>query len=89
MILGRLKPLFAHLPVENVVYSNQEAYYDAISASTTKGDSGPFIDFMLGEILKTLKSHQGTEQPNYNPNESPFYVKLYIKGESMRQGKKK
>ena len=55
-----------------MVYSNQEAYYDAISASTTKGDSGPFIDFMLGEILKTLKSHQGTEQPNYNPNESPL-----------------
>lgn len=25
---------------------------------------------MLGEILKTLKSHQGTEQPDYNPNES-------------------
>ena len=72
LILGRLNPLFAHLPVENMVYSNQEAYYDAISASTAKGDSGPFIDFMLGEILKTLKAHQGTEQTDYNPKESPL-----------------
>ena len=24
-----------------------------------RGNSGPFIDFMLGEILRTLKSHQG------------------------------
>lgn len=72
LILGRLNPLFAHLPVENMVYSNQEAYYDAISASTAKADSGPFIDFMLGEILKTLKAHQGTEQQDYNPNESPL-----------------
>ena len=32
----------------------------------------PFIDFMLGEILNTLKSHQGTEQSDYNPNESQF-----------------
>ena len=72
LILGRLNPLFAHLPVENMVYSNQESYYDAISASTAKGDSGPFIDFMLEEILKTLKSHQGAEQIDYNPNESPL-----------------
>ena len=27
---------------------------------------------MLGEILKTLKSHQGTEQQDLNPNESPL-----------------
>ncbi|MDO4801729.1 MAG: Fic family protein, partial [Prevotellaceae bacterium] len=72
LILGRLNPLFAHLPVENMVYSNQEAYYDAISASTAKGDSGPFIDFMLEEILKTLKSHQGIEQPDFNLNETPW-----------------
>lgn len=55
-----------------MVYSNQEAYYDAIAQSSAKADSGPFIDFMLGDILKTLKLHQGTEQPDYNPNETPL-----------------
>ena len=61
LILGKLHPLFEHLPVENMVYANQQAYYDAITASTNAGQSGPFIDFMLREIFKTLKSHQGEE----------------------------
>ena len=59
LILGKLHPLFQHLPVENMVYANQQAYYDAIAESSRRGDSGPFIDFMLREILNTLKSHQG------------------------------
>ena len=42
-----------------MVYANQQAYYDAIAESSRRGNSGPFIDFMLGEILRTLKSHQG------------------------------
>ena len=64
LILGKLHPLFEHLPVENMVYSNQQHYYDAITASTNAGQSGPFIDFMLGEIYKTLKDHQGNPLPN-------------------------
>lgn len=59
LILTKLHPLFQHLPVENMVYANQQAYYDAIAESSRRGNSGPFIDFMLGEILRTLKSHQG------------------------------
>ena len=59
LILGKLHPLFEHLPVENMVYANQQQYYDAITASSNAGQSGPFIDFMLGEIYKTLKEHQG------------------------------
>ena len=61
LILGKLHPLFEHLPVENMVYANQQAYYDAITASSNAGQSGPFIDFMLNEIYKTLKAHQGEE----------------------------
>ena len=59
LILGKLHPLFEHLPVENMVYSNQQQYYDAIKASTSAGQSGPFIDFMLSEIHKTLLAHKG------------------------------
>lgn len=59
LILGKLHPLFEYLPVENMVYANQEAYYNAIQSSTKAADSGPFIDFMLQEILNTLKKHQG------------------------------
>lgn len=59
LILGQLHPLFEHLPVENMVYANQETYYNAIQASSKAADSGPFIDFMLQEILNTLKEHRG------------------------------
>ena len=59
LILGRLNPIFEHLPVENMVYSNQQAYYHAINRSSDLTDSGPFIDFMLEEILNALVGHQG------------------------------
>ena len=59
LILGRLNPIFEHLPVENMVYSNQKAYYQAINRSSDLGDSAPFIDFMLEEILNALVGHQG------------------------------
>ena len=59
-ILGRLHPLLEHLPIENMVYTNQQAYYDAITQSTTQAQSGPFIEFMLGEILNTLSKYQDT-----------------------------
>ena len=42
-----------------MVYSNQQAYYDAIAQSTKRGESGPFIEFMLGEILDTVLKHKG------------------------------
>lgn len=61
LILGKLHPIFEHLPVENLVYSNQQSYYDAISLSTREGHSGPFIDFMLNEIYKTLLERRGDE----------------------------
>ena len=59
LILSRWNPSFAHLPVENMVYANQQAYYDAIAQSTKQGDCGPFIDFMLGEIQRAVISHKG------------------------------
>ena len=59
LILSRWHPSFAHLPVENMVYSNQQAYYDAIAQSTKQGECGQFIDFMLEEIHKSVLQHKG------------------------------
>lgn len=81
LILTKLHPVFEHLPVENMVHDNQQKYYDAITASTNGADSGPFIDFMLGEILKTLELHKGEliqsvpdKVPNIVPNKIPNKV---------------
>lgn len=70
LILGCLNPLFEHLPVENMVYANQQDYNDAIAKSTKEGQSGPFIDFMLNEILKALKNNIQDKVPNIVPNKS-------------------
>jgi len=59
LILGKLHPVFEHLPIENMVYANQQGYYNAINRSTETTDSGIFVDFMLEEIFKTLKKRQG------------------------------
>lgn len=77
LILGKLHPLFEHLPIENMVYANQQAYYDAIATSTKAGNSGAFVDFMLREILETLRTHQGEEKvPNKIPNKVPNKQKM-------------
>lgn len=78
LILGRLNPLFEYLPVENMVYANQQEYYNAIAASTSEGQSGPFIDFMLNEILKTLQKNIKEEVPNKIPDKVPNKSELSI-----------
>ena len=85
LILGKLHPLFEHLPVENMVYANQQAYYDAITASSKAGQSGPFIDFMLDEIYKTLKSHQGDPLPDKVADKVADKVTRKVTGKSAQK----
>lgn len=59
LILSKLHPVFQYLPVETMVHDNQRKYYEAINKSSALTDSGPFIDFMLGEILRALQQHRG------------------------------
>lgn len=57
-LLSEWNPVFAHLPVENMIWENQAEYYKAIQDSTDANNSGIFVDFMLAIILETLKSHK-------------------------------
>ncbi|MDR1981449.1 MAG: Fic family protein [Tannerellaceae bacterium] len=54
LILSKWNELFAWLPVETVVYENQQEYYDALQAAGRTADSGVFIEFMLSAVLKAL-----------------------------------
>lgn len=72
LILGTWNPAFQFLPVENMVHASQQAYYEAINASSAKGDCGPFIDFMLSEIHRALESHKG------DPKASGIGIKIGI-----------
>ena len=57
LILTELHGVFQHLPIETMVHDNQQEYYRAINASSAANNCGIFIDFMLKEILNTLKMH--------------------------------
>lgn len=57
-LLSEWNPVFAHLPVENMIWENQAEYYKAIQDSTDANNSGIFVDFILAIILEALKSHK-------------------------------
>jgi Fic family protein len=56
LILANWNPVFAHLPVESLVFERQDAYYQAIQDSTRQSDSAPFIIFMLNAIRDALSA---------------------------------
>ena len=55
-LLGNWHEEFYGVPVENIVWAHQSEYYAAIRQSGATGECGPFIDFMLDKILRTLKA---------------------------------
>ena len=55
LILSKLNPLFAWMPVETLVHHNQALYYKALQDSHTgMVDCRPFIGFMLDAIANSL-----------------------------------
>ena len=54
LILAEWNPVFAWLPVESMVYKNQEEYYKTLNACNAAGSSTAFIVFMLRQILAAL-----------------------------------
>lgn len=54
LLLSREFPVFETLPLETLINSTQEAYYQALSASDKTGMSTPFIEYMLGVIDQAL-----------------------------------
>ena len=83
LILTRWKPLFADVPVESLVHARQSDYYEAIRESSSRGESTPFIVYMLEAILEAVIS-----TPQEKPQVSPQVERLLavLEGEmSLRQ----
>ena len=55
LILSKWQPLLAFLPVETVVYEQQNQYYQALGASDKVGDSTLFIEFMLNALRISMQ----------------------------------
>lgn len=60
--LTRWKSLFGHIPVESLVHARQGHYYEAIWQSSAKGESTPFVSFMLEILLDALRTDQASDQ---------------------------
>ncbi|OPC25365.1 cell filamentation protein Fic [Elizabethkingia meningoseptica] len=54
LILMQQYPVFEYLPVESLIKQQQNEYYNKLSESDKKGNSTPFIEFMLGIISQSL-----------------------------------
>lgn len=67
LILAKWNPVFAHLPVESLVFERQEAYYRALQESTRESDSASFIVFMLGALHDALISVTPQVVPQVTP----------------------
>ncbi len=87
LILSQWKPVFSYLPVESLVYTNQDAYYQALQESTAKTDSAPFIEFILSMILNACIENTSLATPYVTPHVTPQVKRLIllIKGEMNRE----
>ena len=54
LVLAEWNELFAWLPVETVVFENQQGYYDALRKAGQQADAGIFIEFILYVIYQAL-----------------------------------
>ena len=55
LILQKWKEVFAWIPLETLVYENQDEYYKILQQADKVGDSTKFVEFMLGMIRNALK----------------------------------
>lgn len=81
LILGKWNSAFQHLPVENMVYANQQKYYDAIAKSSAAGECSAFIVFMLQNLLDSLKKFK--DAPIDNGPEAIGNAKLTVRQQKI------
>ncbi len=56
LMLAQWKPLFVDMPLESVIKTHQQNYYQALGSADSSADSTVFIEFMLKSILQTLEN---------------------------------
>lgn len=84
LILRKWNPLFAHIPVESLVYEHQAEYYAMLNKSTENAESSVFIEFMLRMILSAVTS---LSAPEVTPYVTPEVRKMLsiLKGAMFRK----
>lgn len=74
-ILATKFPSMIHVPVESVVHRHQQAYYDALKNAGQRGNSDPFIDYMLNVIHSALE--EVINSSSYFPSDASSRLSAY------------
>jgi Fic family protein len=61
LILSRWNPLLAWLPIEEVIRSRQQGYYESLGQADQLGDLEPFVAYQLEVIHDALRSEMSSE----------------------------
>jgi Fic family protein len=62
LILSHWNPLLAWLPIEEVIRSRQQGYYDSLGQADQQGDLAPFVAYQLEAIHDALRSEISSEK---------------------------
>ncbi|MCL2786259.1 MAG: Fic family protein [Methanomassiliicoccaceae archaeon] len=79
VILCEYNELFKLMPIETLVYANQQRYYESLESSRRENSSTPFIEFMMEMILGTMDAFSGNENRLHELNNE--YLKNLNKSE--------
>ena len=79
LLLGSWNEIFYWLPIEELIRSRQQAYYNALGKSDQAADSSTFVEFLLEIILDTLKETTVVgKEPDFSTKQNPFVEKLLV-----------
>ena len=62
LLLYKWKPIFAWLPIENLIRERQNEYYESLAQPDRAPDPTPFVEVLLTIIYDTLQEIAGTQQ---------------------------
>jgi len=62
LILSRWNPLLAWLPIEEVIRSRQQGYYESLGQADQQGELEPFVAYQLEAIHDALRSEIRSEK---------------------------
>lgn len=68
LILSKWNKVFEWIPIETIVYKNQQKYYEMLEIGNKTNDASAFIEFMLETILETMKEFMENEQGSHQFN---------------------
>jgi Fic family protein len=69
LILSRWNPLLAWLPIEEVIRSRQQGYYESLGQADQLGDLEPFVTYQLEAIHDALAAEIGSEMSSEKGSE--------------------